>query len=373
MLMNSIKKILRGILSLILLLVVNAVGFAQPKKYLGGDVSLLPSYEQMGTVYRDFDGKPVEPLAFFKRMGWNAIRVRLFVNPEFAPQEHKEEGVCQDLKYALELSRRVKEAGFDLLLDIHYSDYWADPSKQTIPHLWKDAKPESLADSVYAYTTRVLGAFKAKGVVPNMIQVGNEITYGMLWPVGRIHPMKDDNWDTLCQLLSKGCKACREVYPDAKIVIHTERAGEWNMTKSFYSHLQKYGIDYDIIGLSYYPMWHNTIKNLGLTLKNLETTFPEKEVMIVETAAYYSHENDKWAAGPDQYAEFYPISPDGQASFVRELMKELSAHRNVTGVFWWFPEENACGNDLLPCWINRGLFDNHTGKALPALKDFRNS
>ena len=359
----------KGLFCFLLMLAMVANG--QPRKYLGGDISLLPSYEQAGTVYRDFDGKPIEPLAFFKSMGWNAIRVRLFVNPEYAPQEHKEEGVCQDLNYALELSRRVKEAGFDLLLDIHYSDYWADPSKQTIPHLWENVKPESLSDSVYAYTGRVLNSFKAKGVVPDMIQVGNEITFGMLWPVGRIHPMKDDNWSVLCKLLSKGCKACREECPEAKIVIHTERAGEWDMTRSFYMHLQKYCLDYDIIGLSYYPMWHNSVKNLGTTLNNLESTFPGKEVMIVETAAYYSHENDKWATGPDQYAEFYPISLAGQASFVRELMNELSNHKNVTGVFWWFPEENACGNDLLPCWLNRGLFDNHTGKALPALKEFR--
>jgi len=362
---------LKGFIPVVLLMAMQVVGFAQPKRYLGGDVSLLPSYEQTGTIYRDFDGKPIEPLVFFSEMGWNAIRVRLFVNPEFAPQEHKEEGVCQDLKYALNLSKRVKDAGFDLLLDIHYSDYWADPSKQTIPHLWENVKPESLSDSVYAYTSRVLSSFKAKGVVPDMIQVGNEITFGMLWPVGRIHPMKDDNWSVLCKLLSKGCKACREVCPEAKIVIHTERAGEWDMTRSFYMHLQKYCLDYDIIGLSYYPMWHNSVKNLGTTLNNLEYTFPGKEVMIVETAAYYSHENDKWATGPDQYAEFYQISPKGQASFVRELMKELSIHKNVTGVFWWFPEENACGNVLLPCWINRGLFDNHTGKALPALKEFK--
>ena len=91
---------LKGFISVVLLMAMQVVGFAQPKRYLGGDVSLLPSYEQTGIVYRDFDGKPIEPLAFFKKMGWNAIRVRLFVNPEYAPQEHKEEGVCHDLKYA---------------------------------------------------------------------------------------------------------------------------------------------------------------------------------------------------------------------------------------------------------------------------------
>ena len=341
------------------------------QRLIGGDISLLPSYEEKGTVYKDFDGKPVELLPFLKAQGWNAMRVRLFVNPEYAPQEHQEEGVCQSLDYALNLSKRIKAAGFQLLLDIHYSDYWADPSKQTIPYLWKDARPETLTDSVYQYTVRTLRTFKEAGVAPDMIQVGNEISYGMLWPTGRIDPMKEENWSALCQLLAQGCKACREECPEAKIVIHTERAGEWETTKAYYDHLRRYQLDYDIIGLSYYPMWHGSVPNLGRTLSNLQALFPDKKVMIVETAAYYSHDNDKWATSPDQYAEYYPISQEGQAQFARELMQELGRHPNVTGVFWWFPEENACGNDLLPCWINRGLFDNHTGRALPALKVFK--
>ena len=100
----------KGLFCFLLMLAMVANG--QPRKYLGGDISLLPSYEQAGTVYRDFDGKPIEPLAFFKKMGWNAIRVRLFVNPEYAPQEHKEEGVCQDLKYALKVMSKVKISSF---------------------------------------------------------------------------------------------------------------------------------------------------------------------------------------------------------------------------------------------------------------------
>ena len=340
-------------------------------KLLGGDISLLPSYEERGTIYRDFDGEVVEPLSFFKKMGWNAIRIRLFVEPEYAPKKHHEEGVCQDLDYALRLGKRVKNAGFRLLLDIHYSDYWADPSKQTIPHLWKDVNSEQLPDSVYQYTRRVLEKFVSEGAKPDIIQVGNEISFGMLWPVGRVDPLKDDNWDMLCRLIGHGSKACREVCPNAKIIIHTERAGDWDTTRSYYQRLNSHYVDYDIIGLSYYPMWHGSIKNLGKTLLHLSDTFPDKEVMIVETAAYYSHDNDIWATSPEQYAEYYPISPKGQEQFTKELMSEINQHPNVTGVFWWFPEENACGNDLLPCWINRGLFDNHTGKALPALKALR--
>ena len=128
-------------------------------------------------------------------------------------------------------------------------------------------------------------------------------------------------------------------------------------------------VDYDIIGLSYYPMWHGTIPNLGKTIDNLSTFFPEKPVMVVEAAAYYSHERDPWSK-EDTYSEFYPISVEGQAQFTRELVEELNRHANVTGLFWWFPEENAFGNSVTKGWLNRGLFDNRTGQALPALKEF---
>ena len=116
-------------------------------------------------------------------------------------------------------------------------------------------------------------------------------------------------------------------------------------------------------------MWHGTIPNLGKNLDNLSRLFPEKPVMIVETAAYYSHEKDPWAK-PEQYGEFYPISVEGQTQFTRELVGELVSHRNVIGLFWWFPEENAFGNQVTKGWLNRGLFDNRTGQALPALSEF---
>ena len=109
---------------------------AQPKKLLGGDVSLLTSYEAQNTVYKDFNGRKVSFLPFVKQQGWNAIRVRLFVDPNNAPGDHKDEGVCQDLAYVIKLSRQVKKAGMQLMLDFHYSDTWADPGKQFTPKTW---------------------------------------------------------------------------------------------------------------------------------------------------------------------------------------------------------------------------------------------
>ena len=158
---------------------------AQPKRYLGGDISLLPSYEEQGTVYKDFDGRQVKLLPFLKQQGWNAVRVRLFVDPQNAPNGHKGEGVCQDLDYVIKFSRQIKQAGLALMLDFHYSDTWADPAKQFTPKRWMHCDAKTLTDSVYAYTRASLLAMKKAGITPEMIQVGNEITNGMLWPIGK--------------------------------------------------------------------------------------------------------------------------------------------------------------------------------------------
>ncbi|MCD8297486.1 MAG: arabinogalactan endo-1,4-beta-galactosidase [Prevotella sp.] len=333
---------------------------------LGGDISLLPSYEEQGTVYKDADGNAVNLLEYVKDQQWNAIRVRLFVEPEKAPGEHKGEGVCQDLEYVKNFGRRIKAAGYQFMLDFHYSDTWADPAKQFMPDRWRDAKREDLPDSLYEYTKLCLKELVNAGATPDLIQVGNEITNGMMWPAAKVDPRETENWDLLVKLLESGSKACREVCPNAKIIIHTEKAGEWEVTKAYYENLRT--LDYDIIGLSYYPIWHKSVGVLAATIDSLGVDFPDKEVMVVETAMYFSHENDKWSK-KDQYSEFYPISIEGQRIFTHELVAELRRHPNVTGLFWWYPEENAFGNNVTEGWLNRGLFDNHTGKVLPAMRE----
>lgn len=341
----------------------------EKERLLGGDASMLPSYEQKGTVYRDAEGNTVDALDFMKANGWDCIRIRLFVNPHKAPGENKGEGVCQNLDYVKGLGKKVKAKGMKVMLDFHYSDTWADPGKQFIPSDWKDHSVEALCDSIYSHTASSLRAMKEAGAEPELIQVGNEITNGMLWPVGKINHTEKDNWDVLCRMIESGTKACREVCPKSRIIIHTEKAGSWEITKRFYEELRRHRNDYDIIGLSYYPMWHRNMGVLAATLDSLERDFPFKDVMIVETAAYYSHDNDRWSK-PDTYSEFYPISVDGQTMFTKELVAELRRHKNVTGLFWWFPEENGSGQEVTKGWLNRGLFDNKTGRALPAFYEF---
>lgn len=361
---------------LVMLALITCAG-ANAQKYLGGDISLLPTYREKGTTYKTAEGKETCPYKLFTEAGWNAMRVRLFVEPDNAPQGNKDEGVCQDLPYVIKLCKQIKAHGFKLMLDFHYSDTWADPGKQFTPKAWdeaiagksKDEQVKILADSVYAHTLNALNALKQAGAEPDFIQVGNEITFGMLWPTGRVEPTKADNWPALLTFLNAGVKACRQACPKAQIIIHTEHAQDWNATEGYYAKLRDGKLDYDIIGLSYYPMWHGTIKHLDVVLDSLKTTF-NKPVMIVETAFYYSHENDIWEKDPNHYSDLYPISAEGQRRFTEELVTMLNKHDDVTGLFWWFPEENESGSTVVKSWLNRGLFDNHTGKTLPAMDEF---
>lgn len=363
---------------IILLSALAACTYGYAQKYLGGDISLLPTYEKNGTVFKNENGENQCPYKIFKESGWNAMRVRLFVDPGNAPQANKDEGVCQDLAYVTGLCKQIKEHGFKLMLDFHYSDTWADPGKQYIPHAWAEAikgkshdeQARMLADSVYAHTLKSLTALKAAGAAPDFIQVGNEITFGTLWPTGKVDPSKSDNWDTLLAFLKAGAKACREACPEARIIIHTEHAQDWNATQGYYDKLAKGKLDYDIIGLSYYPMWHGTVKHLDTVLDSIKTEF-NKPVMIVETAFYYSHKNDKWEPAPNHYGDHYPISVEGQRAFTEELVGMLNKHDNTIGLFWWFPEENESGKPVIKSWINRGLFDNETGKVLPAMEELK--
>ena len=252
---------------LLLLALAASVCAVAQQRLLGGDISMLPSYEESKAVYRDSEGKAVKPLEMFSQLGWNAMRVRLFVDPGLAPADHKDEGVCQDIGYVKRLGARIKRAGFRFMLDFHYSDTWADPGKQFMPARWSGVPRTALPDSVYAYTRASLEALVGAGAAPDLIQVGNEISNGMMWPEAKTSPFDDANQQLFGSLLAAGCRACRDVCPEAKIIIHTEKAGDWAFTKAFYDRLAT--LDYDVIGLSYYPMWHKAVGVLSATLDSL--------------------------------------------------------------------------------------------------------
>ena len=175
------------------------------------------------------------------------------------------------------------------------------------------------------------------------------------------------NWTRFKGFLQQASRACREVCPQAKIVIHTERAGQPDVLKNIYTRLS--GTDYDIIGLSYYPFWHNSLQVLSQSLNTLEKAFPDKKVQIVETAYYYQWQPQVGKGIDYDFSSVWPVSADGQAAFARDLIAELKKHANVNGLYWWFPEENGNGPDsaVLTGWINRGLWNNDSHRAMPGL------
>jgi len=352
----------------------------KPELYVGGDISVLQSYEDKGVAYYDDKGtKIADVLKYMKSdaVGWNAQRVRLFVNPvRKDPDGNTDAQVCQDLDYVVRLCKRIKAEGFALLLDFHYSDTWADPSNQWIPKEWASLNDSQLEAKVYEYTKACLQRLVKEGATPDFIQTGNEISYGMLWSANVLRNDKTNrcfsdspaaNWYRFIRLLQQAAKACREVCPQAKIVIHTERSGDPAAVKDIYSRLVS--VDYDIIGLSYYPFWHNSLQTLSQSLSTLAATFPEKPVQIVETAYYYQWQPKVGSGITYDYSSTWPVSPAGQAAYAKALIEELKKHDNVNALYWWFPEENGNGPDssVLTGWINRGLWDDTSHKALPGL------
>lgn len=372
---------------LIALLGICSLGtFAQ--KYVGGDISLLPKYEQAGAQYYEQDGKAIaSPLTFFKQQGMNAMRLRLFVDPSKNTGVDKDANVCQDLEYVKTLGKRIKDAGFKLMLDFHYSDTWADPGKQWTPDAWKNLTDAQLQKKLYEYTKDVLQQMKAAGAEPDMIQTGNEITYGMLWgtraAVGnnntnRCWPSSSTaNWNRFTSLLKEATKACREECPAAKIIIHCERTSisqqrdnaKYAALSNFYKQMKAANIDYDIIGLSYYPYFHGALSELEGAITLLEKDYADKDIMLVEFGYPYA-----WGVGGTtyDYTSKYPYSDAGQKALTADLITMLNKHKHVNGLFWWWMEYNAKNSNLSESWYNAPLFDSRTGKATSALYELKN-
>lgn len=340
-------------------------------RYAGGDISLLPEYENAGATYKTHTGQPIaDLLPWLRSEGMNAMRVRLFVNPQDYNGVDKDPNACQDLDYIIPLCRRIKDAGFDLLLDFHYSDTWADPVAQWTPGAWSNLSSEQLKIKIYEYTKESLLKLKENGVTPDFIQPGNEISFGMLWgPYGtpqsdldKVNISYNDDWGRLCDLLKQAVKGCKEICPDAKIVLHTERVADTSALTNFYNHMRDAEVDYDIIGLSYYPYFHGKLSKLGYALSSLERLYPDKKIMIVETGYSY-----KWEVPGTSESVDYPYTDAGQNQFAEELVELLLRHESVDGLFWWWMEYNAF-NTSLSGWYNAPLFNSETGRATAALK-----
>ncbi len=373
------KKILTIITGALCLLCPTVA--AQDDVCVGGDISVLQSYEDNNVAYYDEQGTRIENVLQFLKseaVGWNALRVRLFVDPQRKnPQGGTDAQVCQDLDYVVRLAKRIKSEGFKFMLDFHYSDTWADPANQWTPAAWASLSDADLQQKVYDYTKECLETLVEADAVPDYIQTGNEISYGMLWGKYGSSNLKKcysnspaANWTRFVALLQQAVKACREVCPDAQVVIHTERSGDASALKFIFDKLAD--VDYDVIGLSYYPFWHGSLAKLSQSLNQLEAQYPSKKVQIVETAYYYQWQPAASSSFTD-YSKTWPVSAEGQAAYIRDLIAELKQHANVNGLYWWFPEENGNGpnSKVLTDWVNRGLWDNTSHRAMKGIYELK--
>ncbi len=372
---------LRKIFSIIFCCALFSIN-SSAQKVVGGDLSLIPAYENSYDRWHDANGKAIGDLISYTKgfCGWNAIRVRLFVEPG-------NDGfldTCQDLDYVKKLGKRIKDAGMYFCLDIHYSDTWGDVTHQAIPASWgmsASTPTEDLAAKVSSYTTEVLTALKEYGVTPDYVQVGNEVSYGMLWDTctydgttinmssksKSCHPGSyTDNWARFAALMSAGCKAVRATCPNAKIIIHTERTANATYSVNIYDFLTQGGLstdDWDIIGLSYYPWWHKDLSQLGTTISALNSKYPTKEIQVMETAWLNKDEGYPEDAEYESSVFSWAHSPEGQAAFLTDLIATLKNYNNVSGLYYWQPEElgNAADDDgnsrVMNDWANRGFWD----------------
>ncbi|RED63970.1 glycosyl hydrolase 53 family protein [Cohnella lupini] len=342
----------------------------------GADISTLQAIEDAGGKYFD-NGVERDLLAILKDKGVNYIRLRIWNNPVQA------EGY-NDKAHTVELAKRVKDAGLKLLLDFHYSDFWTDPGNQVKPAAWENLHDAELNEALYDYTADVMNALKAVNAYPDMVQIGNEINPGMMLPDGAI-----TNYDKLARLLSSGIKAVRDTTPaghDVKTMIHLAEGGDNGQFRSFFDAMKARNVDYDVIGLSFYPYWHGTFKQLKDNLNDLAVRFG-KELIVVETAHPFTLANgDGWGnianAGEAEKAGF-PATPQGQADSFTMVLNTL-AHTvdgKGAGAFYWEPAWIPVGKDANGdyqagwktkegnAWDNQAMFD-FQGNALPSLNAF---
>ncbi|MEO8139452.1 MAG: glycosyl hydrolase 53 family protein [Gemmatimonadota bacterium] len=250
-------------------------------RMIGADISFLPQIESGSSRFaqgsREFheNGATVDAIELLKRHGFNTIRLRIFVNPENPKGYSPGIGFC-GLDSTLSMARRVKAAGMKLLLDFHYSDYWADPQQQNKPLAWAKLSHAALRDSVRSYTTSVLRTMKEQGTLPDMVQVGNEINHGLLWPDGHI-----GNLDQLAGLLKAGVAGTEAVDPQIPVMMHLALGGQSEEARFWLDNMLARGVKFDIIGLSYYPRWHGSLEDLSANLHDLIDRY-HKPVNVVE-------------------------------------------------------------------------------------------
>ena len=339
----------------------------------GADLSFLPQLEEAGVRYRDLAGRVRPAERILANAGANVMRTRVWVSPPTG---------YSDKTRALALARRAKQAGMKILLDPHYADFWADPGKQPIPASWPTDLP-GLLTKIRTYTRDLVRAFAAQGTPVDLIQIGNEITNGILWPVGQLYlPDGTQQWQAFTDLLKAGIQGALEGcgHRRPEIVLHIDRGGKLGDTQWFFDNITAYGVPFDIIGQSYYPMWHGSVAELQANLNDSVARYA-KPVLLAEISYPWTFSDGDGRGnivGPDAYlpdVDRFPATPAGQAAFyeaVRQVLLAVPGGKGLGFLAWepewipgvgWQPGAEASNDNLTQ-------FD-FTGRALPSIRSYR--
>lgn len=316
-----------------------------PGFILGADVSYLRDMESNGTAFKD-EGQVHPGLDILRHHGYHWIRLRIMNEPTPLPNT---------LVYTLAEAKAAKAMGFRLLLDFHYSDDWADPAHQRTPAAWSKLSHDALVKQVFEFTRDTVTAFRVQGTLPDMVQVGNEVSSGMLWPDGKL----PDRWPQFAELVAagvRGVEAGKGNLARPAIMIHIDQGGNEETTKWFFDSLIVNGVQFDAIGQSYYPWWQGSLTDLKNNLAFMAARY-KKPIFVAETAY-------DWREGEDfkQGKPPFPQTPEGQAQFLAAVIQtvEQTPGGLGKGVFWWEP--------MAPGSIaKRGMFDDQH-EALPVLR-----
>ncbi len=366
---------------------VNPIEGLSPDFIMGADISMLRQIELSGGKYY-VNGVEEDCLKILKDHGVNWIRLRIWVNP-VDENGNWMGGGNNDLTKTVEIAARAKKLGLKVLIDFHYSDWWADPGTQTKPRAWESLNPEELQKAVYDYTASVIQALVAHHAKPDMVQLGNEINGGMLWPDGKIWQEGNEKiggFDGLAALLKQGIQAVRDNDPQAKseakrikIMIHLANGGDNGLYHTVFDGLAERGVEYDVIGLSYYSYWHGPMADLISNMNEISARY-NKPVIIAETAYAFTvkagdAQSNLFGDGLQELGG-YEATIRGQATAMRDVMAAVAQVPNSKGlgIFYWEPEwipvEGAgwkTGEG--DTWENQAMFD-FKGNALPSLNVF---
>ncbi len=290
----------------------------------GMDLSTLLELERCGAKYYD-KGEEMDILDIMKRYDVDTIRLRIWNDPKSETGEAYGAG-NNDLAETIAIAKKVTEAGLGVLLNFHYSDFWADPGKQIKPKAWANYGVEELEKAVYEFTKESLEKVLAEGINVTMIQVGNELSNGLLWPEGQV-----PEYDNIAKFVSAGIRACREVKAEIPLMIHLDNGGNNELYRRWFDNYTQRGEDFEYIGLSYYPFWHGSLQQLEDNMNDIAVRYG-KELIVAEVSLGFTMESYQdyeklsdaerkgYATKPELVAKIeYPMTVQGQVDFMEDF------------------------------------------------------